>query len=1398
MRNLLPTALLLFVISVSKCVAQSSFKPDQQFTNELNYARARLNSQQSKLTPAEINRLAETLARSNRLATIIVEALFKGDFTNAAALLKEFPGKIDSLNRYGQPLLYTAINENKSNVVDFLLEQKASPDAAAPYGEPVLMQAIQYRRWDLAVKLVNAGASVTRTNNQGRTPAAMFFENWYPGSSGNDAATNFVPLMLEHGLDPFAPSRPGQPNSILEECLNREGNYGGGTWSGRWGGPMAGTTPTMFGDLLLTNKPSPVRRTPLGDTALHLAAQYQRTNAIEFLLAAGFSIDQTNDAGLTPLQSLVGNGAGGRYGNFGSSFSSIYIPSGPMRRGLSGQPTPPMTMTDYFLAKGAMLDIFSAAGLGKTNEVAALLATNATLANVRDAYGRTPLHYATLTAQPNLAGPVIRVSPQGVTTVVNAPASSNPPPDVKSLLLKAGANPSAATTKAVPPLRYSSPLPAGTTPLHLAARNGNTPLVRTLLAARADAKLADENGDTPLHAAARTSQTNVLTLLLNARSPLEATNRAGQTPLRAAVESSLDASAAYLLDAGASPTNGLGSNTLVHLAAESGTPAMLTMLLAHKLKLEARDGEGRTPFQKAVMSKNWNSTTFLRDRGADLNAADNDGNTALHLLSAQQDDNVSHPPEEPALVQWERKQLYTPGWTSTALGWLIKSKVLNPPPAQGWTNTSLSSWLVEKGAKVNATNRAGQTPLHILCGAEWQNWYDFHQSSNRLTALFKAGARLDLPDTNGATPLQIAATNASPSILAFLVGKAGRSVNQPDAQGRTMLHAAVQNVGNDMQRVVALLAAGVDPNVADKQGRTPLHLVMQSRNDGYDWRRKDLVLTLLTNKANPNLADNEGRTPLHLALQAYAENWNFPAREIVPLLLTNGANPNAVDRAGRTPLHAMLSSTNPYAHRFNQMGEVLRDARWDFAARDRSGETAIHLWAGTMENGWDDLESFKRILTNQNLVNLTNFAGDTPLHIAIRANKDHVARALMQINANPMLKNLKGETALRLAVEKSPAYYDQEVHPPGTQYRFFDSIRLRSEKDFNLWLEADPSLAVVTNASGATPLMAATDAGNTNIIARLLNLGAPMDSLSALRLGRVDEFRKLLPEVKRPVPGEWMFEAVRFGQLEALQILITAGGDVQFADADGNSLLLAAKLGKKTEIAEWLAAQGCRETLFDAILNADREQVASFINADAGCVNSTNRNSRPPLYRAAVAGKLEVVTLLLEHGAKADAQIPGGWTALHVAAATDAVEIGKLLLKAGASPNAVAQGNMAPLHLAAALGCTNMAELLLQNGADINLVLSQQGGYSRNTPLHWAAHIGKLDAFKLLLAHGADLNVLNQQNQTPLDLARATVRGQHWGFSRPPEVGYKNDQTMFRPATRDPMIKQLEEAAASK
>ncbi|MEY4386063.1 MAG: ankyrin repeat and death protein isoform, partial [Verrucomicrobiota bacterium] len=328
--------LVLLLAALLPCAANAAgFQPDQQYTNWLNQYRNQVKGQSPKLSTNELEQLAMTLARSNRLVQILPEMLFEAepDFEHAAELLKEFPGGVNALTRYGQPILHSAIDYNRANTMEFLLQQKANPNVSAN-NRPVLLEAMQNGRWDMALMLIKAGAVVTVTNSSGENAGGLFFERWYPGN-GQMSPGELVPLLLTNGLDVFQATRTGTETAIIEDCLQREQGY---RYNGR-----SGSTPA-FSELLLTNNASPIRRTPHGDTALHLAVHNGYTNIIEVLLQNGFTIDQTNSAGLTPLQDLVGAGKANIVISPGAP-----MPPTPRSAGATNVPSVPQTISAYLL-----------------------------------------------------------------------------------------------------------------------------------------------------------------------------------------------------------------------------------------------------------------------------------------------------------------------------------------------------------------------------------------------------------------------------------------------------------------------------------------------------------------------------------------------------------------------------------------------------------------------------------------------------------------------------------------------------------------------------------------------------------------------------------------------------------------------------------------------------------------------------------------------------------------------------------------------------------------------------------------------------------------------------------------------------------------------------------------
>jgi ankyrin repeat protein len=90
-----------------------------------------------------------------------------------------------------------------------------------------------------------------------------------------------------------------------------------------------------------------------------------------------------------------------------------------------------------------------------------------------------------------------------------------------------------------------------------------------------------------------------------------------------------------------------------------------------------------------------------------------------------------------------------------------------------------------------------------------------------------------------------------------------------------------------------------------------------------------------------------------------------------------------------------------------------------------------------------------------------------------------------------------------------------------------------------------------------------------------------------------------------------------------------------------------------------------------------------------------------PLHAAAAGKHADLVKLLLDHGASADARQNGGWAPLHSAAQNGDLESARALIDAGADVSARADNNQKPLDLALTKAQQAMVEFLEANGAKL-------------------------------------------------------------------------------------------------
>ena len=154
-------------------------------------------------------------------------------------------------------------------------------------------------------------------------------------------------------------------------------------------------------------------------------------------------------------------------------------------------------------------------------------------------------------------------------------------------------------------------------------------------------------------------------------------------------------------------------------------------------------------------------------------------------------------------------------------------------------------------------NVDGATPLYF---AAW------HGNLAMVTRLLAAGARPEVANSSGWTPLHLAArysrTDSSIPVLRALL-EAARTVNPVNSDGSTPLHLAASHAGKTASVAAStlLMQHGASLSLADRHGNTPLHLAVVCALQGGD----PSVMRTLSLAGAPWLASNAaGATPLQL------------------------------------------------------------------------------------------------------------------------------------------------------------------------------------------------------------------------------------------------------------------------------------------------------------------------------------------------------------------------------------------------------------------------------------------------------------------------------------------------------------------------------------------------------
>uniref|UniRef100_A0A1I8IY95 RING-type E3 ubiquitin transferase n=1 Tax=Macrostomum lignano TaxID=282301 RepID=A0A1I8IY95_9PLAT len=244
----------------------------------------------------------------------------------------------------------------------------------------------------------------------------------------------------------------------------------------------------------------------------------------------------------------------------------------------------------------------------------------------------------------------------------------------------------------------------GCTALHVAVNKQHKDCVQALLQLGASPNCQDSYGDTALHDAIGRASTDILNLLVQHQQlKPHSRNKRGFEPLhQAALKGNAGAAAALLARFGPEDCGNRRKDdgfAPLHLAALNGHVSVARALLDAGCNAEIRNQRGQTPFLLAVCQAKLAVASLLADRGADVNAADEDQDRACHF-AAMRSGPYSKLPE----FRLHAAPILAP--TVALLDWNSKA----PMPAK----LVLTAWMLQLGADLGAVNRKGQTAVSLL------------------------------------------------------------------------------------------------------------------------------------------------------------------------------------------------------------------------------------------------------------------------------------------------------------------------------------------------------------------------------------------------------------------------------------------------------------------------------------------------------------------------------------------------------------------------------------------------------------------------------------------------------------------------------------------------------------
>jgi len=345
---------------------------------------------------------------------------------------------------------------------------------------------------------------------------------------------------------------------------------------------------------------------------------------------------------------------------------------------------------------------------------------------------------------------------------------------------------------------------------------------------------------------------------------LDGVDRDGNTPLHLAIKAAKPRSVAALLHSGAAlhvrDLSGHSPLVLALIQLRKGEEErcidILRLLIAAGADVNQRSGDGEPPIHIAIREEMKKATLLLFEAGANLEATDARGRSALHIAAQWSPGSV------PLLLDGGAKAAKTDRYGATPLEFAVqrgdfKSALMLTRVSKEALGRALELAILEKeeqlafelmflGGERSDGKEMPATTLHLAAQ---------HTGSHHVGGHLAKGALVDEKDRFGATALCYAAMRGRVENAQMLLD-AGGDVDHQNDMGDTPLHLAASE--GKIEMVELLTKAGASLETKNSESLTPLALAISQR-------RAESALKLIELGASVNWRDRGVGSLLHIA-----------------------------------------------------------------------------------------------------------------------------------------------------------------------------------------------------------------------------------------------------------------------------------------------------------------------------------------------------------------------------------------------------------------------------------------------------------------------------------------------------------------------------------------------------